>query len=328
MRILLKDGIKYLPYKYKDEDELERMVMEHSESIFGADSVLFPKRKIQARSGIASIPDGFILLINDKQWYILEVELASHSLFEHIVVQLNKFNSAIKNPSTRKKLIDAFYYEVENDIQTKYKFEFNKVMKELYKFLSDTINKDPEVTVVVNERTSQLDEVCQSLPFRTNVLVLETYYRDKIGVGVHIHSLDALKDYEIKEDKPLQEGEKEAEETAPVGKTRVEITLRGIGARKYALIPITQISKGHRSFFPGYKEPFTLMTDIGEIRTKVTSAPKGTAYGDPQAGNYIQGGLKPWWRRHSDLKEGDRLVIEELEPKKKYRLNVESPGKR
>ena len=33
MTILLKDGIKYLPYKYKDEDELERLLIEHSEII-------------------------------------------------------------------------------------------------------------------------------------------------------------------------------------------------------------------------------------------------------------------------------------------------------
>jgi len=70
MRILLKDGIKYLPYKYKDEDKLERMVMEHSESIFGADSAFFSKQEIKTRSGIATIPDGFILLINDRKWRI------------------------------------------------------------------------------------------------------------------------------------------------------------------------------------------------------------------------------------------------------------------
>lgn len=102
---------------------------------------------------------------------------------------------------------------------------------------------------------------------------------------------------------------------------KIEIILHNLHApRKYALIPIP---KEYRRFFPGYKVPFILETDIGEIRTKVTSAPRGTEYGDPDAGNYIQGGLKPWYNKHKDLKEGDKLIIEVIEPKKRYRLYVE-----
>lgn len=102
---------------------------------------------------------------------------------------------------------------------------------------------------------------------------------------------------------------------------KIEIILHNLHTpKRYALIPIP---KEYRRFFPGYKVPFLLETDIGEIRTKVTSAPKGTEYGDPDAGNYIQGGLKPWYNKHRDLKEGDKLIIEVIEPKKRYRLYVE-----
>jgi len=321
MTILLKDGIKYLPYKYKDEDELEQLLIEHSEIIFGGDSVIFPKRKIKARSGIGTIPDGFVVLINERKWYILEVELASHPLYDHIVVQISKFNIAIKNQNTRKKLIDVFYDEIKNNIQIKHKLEFNGITKELYKFLSDIINGDPEVIIVIDERTGELDEVSQSLPFQTTILRFETYEREKIGVGVHIHSFDTLKEYEIEKEKEIQPpgDEKELEET--IGKKRIEITLANIHTpRKFGII---RLSKEHRSFFPGYKIPFILITDIGEIPTKVTSAPKGTEYGNTKAGNYIQGGLKPWYGMHSDLKEGDKLIIEVVEPKKRYRLYVE-----
>ena len=120
---------------------------------------------------------------------------------------------------------------------------------------------------------------------------------------------------------PPQPLEKPAEKES-IDKTMIEIVLTSIHApRKYALI---NLPKEHRSFFSGYKIPFILETDIGEIQTKVTSAPKGTEYGDPKAGNYIQGGLKPWYGKHSDLKEGDKLIIEMVEPKKRYRLKVHS----
>jgi len=102
---------------------------------------------------------------------------------------------------------------------------------------------------------------------------------------------------------------------------KVEIVLNTIYTpKKYSLIPLP---KKIRSFFPGYKIPFILETDIGQIETKVTSAPKGTEIGNPQAGNYIQGGLKPWYDRHNSLSEGAILNIHAIEPGKRYKLAIQ-----
>ena len=89
--------------------------------------------------------------------------------------------------------------------------------------------------------------------------------------------------------------------------------------RRWALIPIP---REKRRFFPGYKVYFDLETDIGAIRTRVTSAPKDTPVGDANGGAYIQGGLRPWYNSHSGLKLGDRFHFEALEPGKRYRLSV------
>ena len=103
----------------------------------------------------------------------------------------------------------------------------------------------------------------------------------------------------------------------PTGR-RIEIKLKGKSWRKYGLIPLP---KRYREYFPGYKIPFILETDIGEIKTKVTSAPRGTPHGDPEAGNVIQGGLRPWYDRHRELREGDILIIEIIEPMRRYKLS-------
>jgi len=89
--------------------------------------------------------------------------------------------------------------------------------------------------------------------------------------------------------------------------------------RKWALIPIP---RKQRRFFPGYKVYFDLEADTQTIRTRVTSAPKGTPVGDPNGGSYIQGGLRHWYNSHSELKPGDRFRFEALEPGKRYRLSV------
>jgi hypothetical protein len=101
----------------------------------------------------------------------------------------------------------------------------------------------------------------------------------------------------------------------------IEIELTSLHSpREWALIPLPRKA---RRFFPGYKVYFDLETDTQPIRTRVTSAPKGTPVGDPNGGSYIQGGLRPWYNSHSsELKPGDRLRFEALEPGQRYKLSV------
>ena len=94
--------------------------------------------------------------------------------------------------------------------------------------------------------------------------------------------------------------------------------------QQWALVPIP---KRKRRFFPGYKLPFVLETDLDEIRTHVTSAPKGTRIGDPDGGAYIQSGLRKWFDAHqAQLANGVTLHIEALEPGKRYKLSIGNKG--
>jgi len=87
--------------------------------------------------------------------------------------------------------------------------------------------------------------------------------------------------------------------------------------KEYPLIPIP---KKHRLLFPGYKVPFILETDIGEIQTHITSAREGVAIGDPEAGTYIRAGIQHWANAHPELSGGDYVRITVIEPGKRYRL--------
>lgn len=103
----------------------------------------------------------------------------------------------------------------------------------------------------------------------------------------------------------------------------IEIQLNNLHTRcwteGWTLIPIP---KDKRRFFPGYKKEFKLETDTGPLTTQVTSAPKGTPIGDPNAGAYITGGLRQWYEKHPQLKDGDKIRIECLTPEKQYKLSI------
>ncbi|KKL80840.1 hypothetical protein LCGC14_2000740 [marine sediment metagenome] len=88
--------------------------------------------------------------------------------------------------------------------------------------------------------------------------------------------------------------------------------------KKYKLIPIT---KDNRRFFPGYKKPFTFLTDVGNLETHVTSKVGGDDYGDPDGGNYISKNIYIFYREHPELKPGSILKITKLE-ENFYKLEI------
>jgi hypothetical protein len=97
----------------------------------------------------------------------------------------------------------------------------------------------------------------------------------------------------------------------------ISIDLSAPSERRYAYFPL---NKNNRRFFPGYKEDFILETDVGTVKTHVTSAKAGTKKGDRQAGAIIQGGLKAWYCRYPNL---PRIICFEcILPYKKYYLTV------
>ena len=103
-------------------------------------------------------------------------------------------------------------------------------------------------------------------------------------------------------------------------KNVIELKLNA-SSRKYVYIPLP---KDKRLFFPGYKVDFELKTDAGTVIAHVTSEPHGASVdvGDPQAGTHIRGKFGPWYARHPELKAGDRLRIQVLEPGKRYELSI------
>ncbi len=310
MRIVLIDGAKYEEWNPRDEDEFEQVIKEHAKDIFGEDSIYFDiKRKLRSKSGIGSIPDGYAIVFGDEpHWHIVEVELSAHPLYEHIVPQVGKFINGIKNPSTQKDIVGALYQEIDSDEFLRLRLKKAIGTTETYKFLSDLLSKSPVITVIIEKHTEQLEEAISALAHsQIKVVEFQTFARRGVGLDVHAHLFE-----------PLYPPPTSKEEISLL-KDQLEIILRNPSFIKFHLFVIP---KSERSFFPGYKVPFKLETDVGEIETYVASAPAGTQVGDPDAGAFIQANLAEWYRKHPTIKVGDKVIFEVIEPMKRYRLRI------
>jgi len=188
MMFLFQDGARYNLWKPQKERELEKIVIEHSREIFGDDSIYFPNEKtISSKAEILSIPDAYVVSTSKPyRWSIVEIELSSHPVFDHIVPQITKFINGIKNPDTRQKIIEALYKQIKEDLFLEARIRNGIGSGEIYRFLSNVVSVEPNFIVIVEEETDQLQEAVQNLSLETDILEVKTFRREG-AENVHIH---------------------------------------------------------------------------------------------------------------------------------------------
>lgn len=189
--MLLKDGVKYLPYEYTSEEELAQMVIEHYKEIFSESAIFFDPQTMKTQIGIEARNDGIVLAPEQNRWYILEVELSKHPLHEHIIPQISRFSIAYEDEATRKKIVNTLYDAIRQDIFKTTAIK-NQKIEDLHKMLTDLIDMQPTIAIIIDHKTPELDYICRKLPFQTQTSEFKTYERENTGIGVHIHQFQPL----------------------------------------------------------------------------------------------------------------------------------------
>ncbi len=301
--MLLIDGVKYELWTPSNEDEFEQVVKEHAQDIFGEQSIyLDRKQKLKSLSGIGSIPDGYVIVLGDSpQWHIIEVELSSHPLHEHIVSQVSRFITGIGNPSTQREIARAIYDEITRDGYLKLKLEQAIGSTEIYKFFSDLISEKPILTIIIEKDTPGLREAISTLAHsQIKVVEFQTFAREGVCLPVHAHLFEPLYKAVTVIPKPTMEITYE---------DSFEVTLQPSYIESYCIyIPA---SKKH--LFPTSNTTLELNSDIGIIEAK---------FNLDSFGIWLSTGLSKWFKAHTELEKGDKLRISVLERMKKYRLEI------
>jgi hypothetical protein len=192
--MLLIDGAKYRLWTPQDEErEFHPMIREHSKLIFGEESIYFDvKQKLTSKSGIASIPDAYVITLSKPyQWYIIENELSTHPIYSHIVPQVSKFVSGIENPSTQREIRDLLFDEIDKDKVLRAYVE-TKIGSEIYRFLSERLSEPPNIVILIDQLTDEVKEVHKFLEkFAIKIIEFKTFIRED-AVTVHAPLRTAL----------------------------------------------------------------------------------------------------------------------------------------
>lgn len=111
--MIIHKGERFIPAKFRDEAELENAIYKNLEDMFGDGAINVPlKTKLRTDDGVETIPDAIILDFNNNKWYIVEVELAAHSTYGHLLPQVAKQKVAVSTRGGRTRLIDAVFAKI------------------------------------------------------------------------------------------------------------------------------------------------------------------------------------------------------------------------
>ena len=76
--MLILDGRRFIEAPFENEDELEQVVIENSDAIFGPSSIFLPTKKlISTAQGTGTLPDGYVIDVvapSAPGTYVLELE--------------------------------------------------------------------------------------------------------------------------------------------------------------------------------------------------------------------------------------------------------------
>lgn len=167
---------KYFRAPFTDENEIEKVVKDYAEYLFGSSILLLPKSKITTIGGTGTIPDGFVVDIESEEWFMVEAELASHGTWQHIAPQVSKQLAATDSQATRDSLLNICLEMVRKDKLTASVFaDLGIPQLEIHGKLQTILAKPPTIAIPIDGIPSDLQSWVKTLKFPVKIWLIEKY---------------------------------------------------------------------------------------------------------------------------------------------------------
>jgi len=166
----------YYRTPFVNEEEIEKVVRDYAEFLFGSSILFLPKSKITTRGGTSTIPDAFVVDIESAEWFIVEAELASHGTWQHIAPQVSKQLTATDSPGTRDFILTTCLKMVKKDKSAAAVFsDLNIPQIEIHGKLDAILSKPPTVAIPIDGIPSDLEAWVKTLKFSVKIWLIEKY---------------------------------------------------------------------------------------------------------------------------------------------------------
>ena len=170
---------KYFRAPFANEAEIEAVVRQYAEYLFGSTIIFIPKSKISTTGGAGTIPDGFVIDVESSQWFIVEAELASHGTWQHIAPQVSKQITAVDSQVSRETILKVALNLVKLDEAAAAVFsDLGIAQLDIHGVIQGILKKPPIIAIPIDGIPSDLQSWAKTLKFEVKIWVIEKYESD------------------------------------------------------------------------------------------------------------------------------------------------------
>lgn len=218
--MLISNDKQFLQTPFENEKELEQVVVQNADYIFGPGSIYLPKRLIHTLDDHGTIPDGFAIDIPNRQWFVVEAELARHSVWSHIAPQVAKQIIAANRATTKQLLTELVVSAVRDDQEMMGKFTDEDIDPlDVRGVLAEIFEKDPIIGMPIDSISNDLRAWAETLKVDVKLWIIRKYveFQDPNNIV-----------YEIPEEYRPDFDTTEQRETVKSGIAQHDVTLRDL----------------------------------------------------------------------------------------------------
>ncbi len=170
--LIFKDK-NFIQTPFNNEEELENVVIENFEYIFGPNSFYLPKKLIKTSDGTGTIPDGFAIDLENRKWFVVEAELLKHSVWSHIAPQVSKQIIASQQADSKKTIALLAIEAIKSEPD-----KLEDIGIDVYKLgiiLNEILEKPPIIGLPIDKTSNDLEDWANTLKNTVNIWLIKKY---------------------------------------------------------------------------------------------------------------------------------------------------------
>ena len=180
--MLVGVGVQYAPAAFTDEAEIEKVVQDQAELLFGSGAIFLPKARIETGGGKGTVPDGFVIDLERECWYLVEAERAIHGTWDHIAPQVSRQLAAVAHDESRARIVQLALREIEGSPRLRALLaELGLKELSVHTRIEGILKRAPIVAIPIDEVPTDLLDWANSLKNQVKVWKVEKFVRDDTG---------------------------------------------------------------------------------------------------------------------------------------------------
>ncbi len=181
--MLISGKSKFVKSPFTSEDDLKKMVVKNSDYFFGPSSFCLSRELISNKDGFEVFTDGFAVDIASRQWFIVNVALAKHNVWSHIVPQVVKQLVAADQSTTKQLVVELIIQQLREDENIMKKFNdagYGKenegvFVNEIRGLLGEIFGKSPIIGMPIDSISNDLRDWVETLKSNVKLCIVKQY---------------------------------------------------------------------------------------------------------------------------------------------------------